>query len=410
MMYTFFVRPCCILCVVALVSSSCMASEMTLGVIDTIKVHRLDRGMRMMRASHDGVTISTRDPDDSGRSIIHVYRRDSIVRRRLPLFNVKQAALHDGILYCAVISTDSTSSLAIVEPDNSIRYPATEPGSHAGKPNGTSVTVVGGFVTLNDRAMGMMILKLGDDTLRYSDRNQNAGFIPDERECFFLRDTTYWINQVLRTISFKDGSISTGGAGLCGVNQISIVDDSVRWMDCYGTCHAHSISGYGSTAWNIDTTLTYACVGRAGVLSAPEFSEKFFVYRSFDGPTFSVRTPQFLEQNPMTEYSGIGWYNNAFYCIARTDDTTMMYVLRFLEPEPTSTSIQSAPRKVRVHPSTRCLSRSAARSMFAEMLREEPDTTCFDILGSRVDPLAIITGPICSFSGGSVTFVLVTPD
>jgi hypothetical protein len=410
-MLTWLTKPYCMLCVLAIVSSSCLAADLSFEVIDSITVHERTVRQHALRSSEYGVTLSTVDPSDPAQSIIHVYTRTSIQRRRLPLFRVQQSALHRDTLYCAMYNSDSTGSLAIVTPDNVARSTYNETGRFFMQSQATSVTVVDGIVAVSDEKYGILILKPGDDTLRYCDRKGNSWMNVDNRECFFLHDTTFWINQALREISFHTGERSTTDVGMNGRDNISIVDDSVRWMDVLGRCHSHAIHSVGRATWTIDTSLFTGCVGRHGVLSEiyqPLTHTYRTKYRSFTGAIHDVIPYGNTSLGADTYYTPFGWYDSGFYQAVRINDTTMI-VLRLQEPDPSTSSVPDMAQRTSKRHDVRCLSLSETRLLLEELRRADPATYCVDLLGTRLESSPLTAGPLIFVSGNETRVILVLP-
>lgn len=402
-----------------LITASCLlmmcasvhAADLRMEVIDTVKVHPRTGGSRQLRSSEYGVTLSVVDPSDPARTIIHVYTRGAIQRRRLPLFRVQQSALHRDTLYCAMYNSASAGSLAIVTPDDSIRSTYIEPKRAFIQSQATSVTVVDGNVAVSDEKYGILILKQGDDTLRFCDRKGNSWMNIDLRECFFLRDTTYWINQELREISFDTGGRTITDVGMGGNGQITVVDDSVRWMDVHGRCHSHSMHSDGRSTWIIDTTLTTGCVGRHGVMSEvyePASRTYRTIYRSFAGTTYNVILPHDFDPTMYVTYMPVGWYDGGFYQAVRVDDSTMI-VLRLKEPDSSSTSIPDVAQRTTMRHDARCMSISEARLLFEDVRRADPAAYCVDLFGSRIDSFPVAAGPVIIVSSNQTRVVLVLP-
>jgi len=311
-----------------------------------------------LRTSVDGVTVAVTKHDSSNSTLIAILRTDTVEVVSLNDIKVHQAVILGSTMYLALDALNSTSSVASLKIGSLELHYFTVAGNFP--PVQTiAISAVNGEISAYDVRSGPIRVDTGVKQLRKVMSNWNQDFY-DKYEVFSILDTTYLIGTGWYfAIVNGDTILRSQSMGRPGSSaNITIIDDSVQWVDMRGTLYSHSISSGAvrqQHSFLLDNQFIIACMGRYGALtwhasSNGSDSLRFSYVRTQRDTVIKFAFPQCANFNVCRDVS-MGWWAGDFFLTIVVDDSiTVLY--RLNEPSP-STSVASSPSEMPFSGNTR---------------------------------------------------------
>ncbi len=338
-----------------------------------------------LRVSEDGVALCVSNGFTQKSTLVGVVAGGATRILTIVGLDLEHAVIEGDRLFCAVRRSNPDSVLFSRRLDTNDRYyyPII---NNRGPARVSLISSVGGNVVAYDELSGPILFDSSLANPRRIMPDWESSF-HDYYEVFALRDTTYMLGTThLRKIANATGeSKIDGSTGRLSGNSVSVVDDSVRWIDVNGMLWSVNIEDHGSKVRRVvhaDPWVT-ACAGRHGLLVFPgrrDSAEKrtlaYVRYESDTVLTFTV--PGCADTACLPSISGVsGWRDGIFYFVYAESDTAKV-LYQFVEPD-TLTSVHPGSKPAVETPRTFSLIMSARD--FIDMAQSTDVQSCTDLNG-----------------------------
>lgn len=335
----------------AILTSICTTSAQV-GAVEVLRLKGHERfDTPPLRVSEDGVVLCVSNGYSQKSTLIGVAAGG--VTRILTVvdLDLTHAVVTGDRLFCAVRRSNPDSVLLseTLNANDRHYYPII---NERGPARISLISSVGGNVVAYDELRGPVLFDLTLANPRIIMPNWESSW-HDYYEIFSLRDTTYMIGTThLRKIANATGEWKIDGStGRLSGNSISVVDDSVRWIDSKGMLWSVNIENHGCKVRKVvqaDPWVT-ACAGRNGLLlflgvwdAVDKRTLAYVRYERDTVVTFTV--PGCSDTACLPAISGVsGWRDGVFYFVNAESDTAKV-LYQFVEPDPlTSVNPDSNP-------------------------------------------------------------------